>query len=34
LSPDLGPVVFQVGGQIVDSHAVDAGRAFVASNLG
>ena len=34
LSPDLGPVVFQVGGQIVDSHAVDAGRALVAPDLG
>lgn len=34
LGLDLGPVVLQVGGQIVDGHAVDTRCAFVASDLG
>src|SRR3954467_11157332 len=33
LVPDLGPVVFQVGGQILDGHAIKARRALVAPHL-
>jgi hypothetical protein len=33
LVPDLGPVVFQVGGQILDRHAIKARRALVAPHL-
>src|SRR5215212_1707557 len=33
LVPDLGPVVFQVGGQILDGHAIDTRRALVAPHL-
>jgi hypothetical protein len=33
LSPDRGPVLFEVSGQIIDTHAVDACRALVALHL-
>jgi len=33
LSPDRGPMLLQVGRQIIDAHAVDASRALVALHL-